>query len=326
MSRRANLRQRAAVAIYSQLRSADPEPPPTVSVSHCQACLRLTRLIEHADRRGLHAAARRLRSQLAVTGRSLAVALQALDRAVVWNATPAPSIREVLAELDALAGEFGDVTISRERHTVSVLTDRVVLDGVDLGPFEIVLHWPELPSTSALEVIAVEEHAAATDDDTTHPHVQCHTLCLGEGKAAVRKALQAGRLFDGCVLVRQILHTYSPASAYITLDNWFGIECPECGATIAREAGVLCEGCSTEICGDCSTRCSDCEYRYCADCIRTCTGCESDTCVSCRAACRDCGDYFCKGCLPDDDCCLLCHDKQATPTTPEPACDAPAPV
>jgi hypothetical protein len=210
MSRRTSLLQRAAVAIHSQLLRESSEPLPTVSASHCQACLRLARLIEHAERRGLHRAAWRLRSQLAATGRSLAVELQTLDRDVIRTAAPEPpAIRDVLAELEALAGEFTDVTVSMERHTVSVRTDPVVLEGVDLGPFEIVLHWRELPSTSALEVVAVEEHAAAGDDDTTHPHVQCQSLCLGEGKAAVRQALQAGRLFDCCVLVRQILQTYN---------------------------------------------------------------------------------------------------------------------
>jgi len=325
MSRRTTVFHRAAVATHSRLR---PECPPELSLpaESWAECQRLTRLIEKARRKSLPAAARRMEAALAVVIPRVTSPLHDYERAAATAGNRRTStIHDILAELTALDSEFDEVSVSMERHLITVTTDEVVLEEVYLGSFEIVLNWHRLNETGAYEVLAVEARPAATDDDTTHPHVQSNALCEGEGKASIRNALRDGRLYDFFVLVRQILHSYNPASAYVQLSDWSGISCPECGSTTAEDDSNLCEDCSTTTCIECSTRCNDCDYRYCSDCIRTCTGCDEDTCSSCRSVCSECGDAFCKGCLTHE-ICLLCHENEAEETQPEAVVATPAPT
>src|SRR5690606_3706651 len=97
---------------------------------------------------------------------------------------------------------------------VTVVTDDIQLEGIPLGPFKIKLDWSRLGDSQPYEVIAVEANPASSSDDVTHPHVQDNRLCEGDGRQALQKALAQGRLFDFFVLVRQILTTYNPSSAY----------------------------------------------------------------------------------------------------------------
>jgi hypothetical protein len=309
MSRRTTVFHRAAVAIHSLLR---PEFPPELSLPTASwaECQRLTRLIEKARHRRLPAAARRMEAALAVVIPRVMSPLHDYERAAAKTRNRGTStIHDILAELTALDSEFDEVSVSMERHCITVTTDAVVLEGLDLGRFAIVLNWHRLHERGAYEVDALDASPAAASEDTTHPHVQSNSLCDGEGKAAIRQALCDRRLFDFFVLVRQILQTYNASSAYVSLDDWFGISCPDCGATTSEDDSYHCEGCSTTTCGGCSNRCHDCDDYFCSDCIRTCTGCEDDTCSSCRSACVECGDGFCKGCLTDE-CCPLCHENK----------------
>lgn len=310
MSLRTTSFHRAAIAIHERLCHVQDEScltlNPTLPERLLDECGQLMSLTEKARQRGYIAAALQMKSRTATAIRRVTTTLENLERQL--SQTPVrtpPSIRDILSDLESLAGEFDDVSVNMPRHSISVTTDEVILEGVDLGRFEIILDWSLIQGIGAYEVIAVDDCAAATDCDTTHPHVQCNSLCEGEGKAPIRAALDDGRLFDFFVLVRQILHTYNPSSAYVQLEDWFGIRCPECGSTVSSDESNHCEGCSTTTCFECSTHCTDCDYRYCSDCIRTCTGCESDTCSSCRSVCSECGDGFCKGCI-DDGRCLLC--------------------
>ena len=326
MSRQTTVFHRAAVAIHERQSLFDGHPslsPPTESWSECY---RLTRLIEKARRRNLSAAVSRMEAALTAAIRRVTTALHDYERAAVAKRNQSPStIRDILADFNAIASEFDKVSISVERHLITVTTDEVVLEDVYLGSFEIVLNWHRLNETGAYEVLAVDARPAATDDDTTHPHVQSNSLCEGDGKAAIRNALRDGRLYDFFVLVRQILHSYNSSSAYVQLSDWSGISCPECGSTTAEDESNLCEDCSTTTCIECSTRCNDCDYRHCSDCIRTCTGCDEDTCSSCRSVCSECGDAFCKGCLTHE-ICLLCHENETEETQPEAVVATPAPT
>jgi hypothetical protein len=68
----------------------------------------------------------------------------------------------------------------------------------------------------------------------THPHVCNGQLCEGDGAAPIKAALGSGRLLDFFVLVGQILETYNDASAHVTLDNWEGRSCNDCGTNVVR--------------------------------------------------------------------------------------------
>ena len=79
--------------------------------------------------------------------------------------------RDVHRELVALQSEFEDVKLDLKTHTLTVATDEIVLEHVNLGRFEIVLHWDQLDEDDAYEVIALDPHPTAGDSSTTHPHV-----------------------------------------------------------------------------------------------------------------------------------------------------------
>lgn len=325
---------RVTAAIREQLcltkRTAAAPQLPTALWDECQL---LKGKIEMAQRHGLILAECRLRKSLLATVQRLKAKLDEAIRILGNEASrPAISGQDIVADLQALETEFDDVKFSTKACTVSVMTDCIVLEGIDLGRFEVVLDWrADFEDGGAFEVIAIDGNPAAGDEDTTHPHVQNRSLCVGDGRVPIRNALSEGRLFDFFVLVHQILHTYNPGSAFVSLDDWHGMQCPECGSRTDEDECVRCERCSNRTCAECSTRCTDCDYDFCSDCIRTCTGCDNDTCSSCRSACAECGDGFCGECL-NDELCHLCHEKKAeetnqavgtAPTTPFEPANAP---
>ncbi|MBI1311636.1 hypothetical protein GC176_10105 [bacterium] len=172
MSGRTTLFHRAAVAIHEQLTLNQSEMPEGLPAVSWTECCRLSRLIEKAERKGWHAAVRRQQGLLAQAIRRLTVALNEMQESLALPKPGSiPTVRDVLADLQALSTEFGEIKVSTTNHTIGVLTDCVILDGVGLGRFEIVLDWEHLHETGAYDVIAQDGCAAETDSDTTHPHV-----------------------------------------------------------------------------------------------------------------------------------------------------------
>ena len=91
-------------------------------------------------------------------------------------------------ELDTLQTEFGEFECDLKQHTISIVTDPIALEDIDLGSFRIVLHWDRLNQPRAYDVIALEPYAATSHDDVTHPHVQGRSLCEGD---SIRVAARA---------------------------------------------------------------------------------------------------------------------------------------
>ena len=306
----------AAAMIHARLAEPPPNAPAAeLPVAGWQESARLIRLIQKAQQACLYRAERKLQTALWSSIQRLNLKIAEVLRTLETQPQNkvVTSAQSILADLRALETEFETVDINVPKQTVAVETDAICLEGRELGRFQIVLNWRLLGGTGAYEVIALDANAAATDDDTPHPHVQSNSLCEGEGRVPIRKALADGRLFDFFILIRQILQTYNSSSAYVRLDEWDGFQCPDCGSTSNEEDGSVCEGCSTRTCCECSYRCNDCEYFVCSDCIRTCTGCDNDTCSSCRSACAECGDGFCGECLNDNHC-PLCREKEEEET------------
>ena len=105
--------------------------------------------------------------------------------------TPAPP-REIFRDLTALQEEFSEVECNLKRPTISVVTQEVTLEGVELGRFEIILDLRCLDEHQPYEVTALDPSPAASNADVTHPHVETGKLCEGEGRAAIRAALSQG--------------------------------------------------------------------------------------------------------------------------------------
>jgi hypothetical protein len=296
---------RAAMAIHEQVAHLRNECPdltlPDIAYVECQ---RLSRQIHQAAERGWYRTVQPLREHLM---RVLASCRSRLDElhTQLERQIPTPCcmpLREIYDDLDSLDNDFIDVTIDLAASTVSVQTDDIVLKDVRLGPFRIELDWNRLDRPRPYEVIAVDANPAATSSETTHPHVQARELCEGDGHAAIRQALRQGRLLDFFTLVAQILETYNPSSAYVSLDDWQGIDCHDCGRVMDDDDRVSCEQCETDICCDCSVGCGTCDCYCCSDCVGACAHCDDYFCPACLGECSECDESFCKECLTDGQC------------------------
>ena len=97
-------------------------------------------------------------------------------------------------------------------------------------------------------------------------------LCEGDAQPAIRLALQQGRLLDFFQIVEQVLSTYNPSSAYVSLEDWEGSTCDRCGDMANSDDARECKGCESLICGGCVYQCRECQEMYCGDCDNLCDG------------------------------------------------------
>ena len=223
-----------------------------------------------------------------------------------------PRLPVLVDELDALEKEFGDIEFDASKNTISVVTEPITLEDIYLGPFKIQLELNKLDQLyyiSPYLVIALEPNPASTDDGVTHPHVSGEKLCEGDGSPAIRTALEEGRISDFFTIVRSILNTYSPDSPYVSLDDWDGTTCYDCGYTMSSENSYFCQYCENDYCADCSTYCRHCEETVCMSCSGQCSYCEEFVCRNCISECEVCGELFCQSCL-EENLCPNCREEK----------------
>lgn len=210
-----------------------------------------------------------------------------------------PSLREIDAELHALSSEFEAVGIDWDEREIVVQTPSIVLEGIDLGSFEIRLRWSELGEPQPYRVVSLAETG---DDDVHHPHVQADALCEGEGKVPISRALSEGRIGDFFLLIQQILHTYNSGSAYVPLSRWYSLECADCGDSVSREESHTCSICEQTTCGFCRRGCALCGDALCSSCADRCESCNEIFCRSCLSTCASCSECCCHSCLCSETC------------------------
>jgi hypothetical protein len=266
-------------------------------------------LVEQPLRRNLQSALRELQSELSLCERELD--------------TPNPdvalaSVADLFRDIAALHEEFDEVIFEFKAQTLSVVTEPIELDFVNLGPFEIMLNWGQKSGDRphAYQVIAREPNPACSNSQVTHPHVQNEGLCEGDGVSPIRQALREGRLFDFFLVVANLLRTYNSASPYVALEDWGGIDCGDCGYTVSELDYSACERCGTHLCDDCRLSCQVCSDTYCNDCIKRCAACEETYCSRCISLCSDCDSECCNDCLRNGGRCQKCHE-QFLESTPE---------
>lgn len=308
---------RAAECIHTQLelartKSTDIELP-EADWNHCQSVIRRMR---RAQSRGWHAAAQALWQDLAYPLKGCAERLQEAARKVSSGKRPSnlASVRDVFGDLVALSDEFEGLSLDLPGRTLSVTTPPIVLEGIGMGPFEIRLSWDRIAERHAYAVVATEPNPARTSDDTTHPHVRSEALCEGDGQMPIERALRAGRLLDFFQIVKGILNTYNPGSAYVSLSDWDGIACSDCGETIDPDDVSECDRCAGSMCQICSISCPRCDARCCNECTVTCRACRQTVCSACTEACAGCSHLFCEECRQESGLCQACEEQQhATP-------------
>jgi len=301
---------RAAGRIHDKLVRLSRSPDVRIPEACWDVCCGLLRRINKADLRGWQAAGQRLRLRLEAALRNLESQVQETAcglSPVLWQ-RGVPPLQQLYEELCALDDEFGDVEYDFRNEVLTVVTEPIVLEELDLGRFEIRLEWTELGSPSPYTVWAQEPFRAASSESTTHPHVQDDRLCEGDGGRAIHSALIQGRLLDFFALVDRILSTYNSSSAYVDLANWSGEPCVDCDRIIDEDDRYRCERCDETLCSDCTVNCQRCEDCLCGQCIDRCAGCEELCCNRCLDTCPDCTRTFCRECLYEDERCENCHE------------------
>ena len=218
-----------------------------------------------------------------------------------------PQLRLLYEELVAADGEFDGVQF--EEGELSVMTEPISLDDIELGRFQIRLHLKRLGNDAPYSVTALDPNPAASCSETTHPHVSGGRLCPGEGRSAIAAALVEGRVFDFFTIVDRILHTYAVGSAYVELDQWDGVSCHDCDSSIEEEDACTCNRCEERICGDCLCCCNGCGDGFCSGCLDRCYRCEEATCNHCLVRCEDCRHCVCPSCR-EDDLCETCREQR----------------
>ncbi len=320
---------KAAGQIHDRLKTQEPFPNSLPEAKY--SWLRwqqFHREMEIARGRGWPGAMKHLRESACQTLQELIALLEAdrnlLDpdrrRPVVW------STAEIYRECLALKDEFSEIECDLRTKTLSAVTESITLEEVELGAFEIRLSWSSVDPGLSYEVIAVDPHPCANSDEVTHPHVESNVLCAGDGRYAIKSALEQGRLFDFFLVVRQVLDTYNPGSAYVELASWYGQTCPDCGADVCDDDLYTCEDCETSICGDCFRVCMQCDIHLCGDCGTHCASCQEPTCRHCLTNCSECKAFICKGCLnnENDKTCKECLEKREEETSAPPETEAEA--
>ncbi|HEV3300644.1 MAG TPA: hypothetical protein VG055_13435 [Planctomycetaceae bacterium] len=274
-------------------------------------CHSLVRQIDLCTNRSWHHAATVLNDRLERALERCSDRLQEISRQVsaASRLLPPQTPREVFGDLVALSDEFEGAAIDASNQTISVTTEPIVLEEIDLGPFEIRLHWDRVGERRPYEVVAREPNPAGESSETTHPHVRGEQLCEGDGRVSIERALRAGRLLDAFQIVSRILDTYNSGSAYVSLSNWSGSPCADCGAVVGDDDRFTCEYCDDPICRECLSSCGRCDAFCCHSCTNYCRCCEESICSSCRLDCSQCRRLLCRSCISETGLCEECQEE-----------------
>jgi hypothetical protein len=289
--------------------------------THCRSLLRQIDLC--TSRHWNHAAAQ-LNDRLERALERCSEHLQEISRRAAGSGrfSPPQTTREVFGDLVALSDEFEGVTIDRSTQTLSVMTEPIVLEEIELGPFEIRLHWDRIGDRRPYEVVAREPNPAGESSDTTHPHVRGDQLCEGDGRAAIDRALRAGRLLDFFQIVSRILDTYNSGSAYVSLSHWNGSPCADCGDSVCDDDQYACDRCGDLLCRDCLTSCVRCDAICCHCCTNYCRTCEESICSRCQQTCARCQRPVCNSCLSEAGLCEECQEEHDAESSDEDESDS----
>jgi hypothetical protein len=233
------------------------------------------------------------------------------------------TVREIFKDLIVLSDEFEGVKVDAPNQTLSITTEPIVLEEIDLGPFEIRLHWDRIGERRPYEVVAREPNPAGESSETTHPHVKGEQLCEGDGRVSIERALRAGRLLDYFQIVSRILDTYNSGSAYVSLSNWNGSPCADCGDSVCDDDQYTCDRCGDLLCRECLSSCARCNAICCHSCTNYCRSCEESICSGCQHDCGHCQRPVCNSCLSEAGLCQECQEDHDAKSFDEDESDSP---
>ena len=302
-----------AMRMHRQFLQSQPEKiQPSLPNSILQRIQQGVQRLELARQRGWLHAAERVESEMRNDLALLLDRLRILEPILGPHTDfPFVSQRDLFEDLIALEQEFDHVEINCPEQTISATIEPIELDHVYLGPFKIRLKWnlENEENPFSFRVIAVDPHPAVSNETITHPHVQSEELCEGEGRLPIRLALEQGRLLDFFQIVANLLRTYNSASPYVSLTDWEGVDCSDCGKTVSDEDRFSCEKCGSSVCDQCYYCCPECDSIFCSGCVTACSECSEHYCHRCLQVCSACLTELCQECLNEQVLCKPCHEK-----------------
>ena len=136
-----------------------------------------------------------------------------------------------------------------------------------MGRFQIELDWRKLPDSTGFRVIAIDLNPAASNENTTHPHIEQESLCVGDARLPIQYSLQQGRIADFFLIVNNVLLTYNSGSPYVSLADWNGMSCSDCGDSVNSEDRYTCEKCDHTLCESFYRHCEACSSYFCCECV-----------------------------------------------------------
>ena len=280
--------------------------------------------------RNWQGALRQVKGEVLHLARSVHEALSSLKAALEVVPVRKPTWRHFQEELGQLRQEFDQVTIDWKHQFLAVQTESIVLEGIYLGPFSLRLYWDRPWSEIGngwFEIVALDPNPPGDNADVSHPHVKEDVLCPGDAQLPLQKAMHEGRLADAFCLLRSVLQTYNPGSAYVRLDNWEGLNCGECGQSVSQDEHWFCESCLSDVCSECSYSCHSCGRARCSSCIRYCELCTEPCCSGCLRESELSGTACCADCQAS---CPVCQQMVTANEVNEqtglcPACQQKAP-
>lgn len=278
--------------------------------SDLASIMAMQRKLQICESRGWAATANRLIQKIMGTARGIPYHLSETQQAIQACDAPIPSLIDIHQELMQANEEFDELIYHREDDLLAVQTDPIELNEIYLGPFEIQLHIPDLAEmryNRIYRVVALDPHPATSNESVTHPHVNDERLCEGDAGAAIHAALTGGRICDFFLLIRSVLNQYNPGSPYVSLDNWGGTPCYECGYVTSGDDLYWCDCCEHEFCSECTSCCNRCDEITCRGCLSECRVCGELICRACMTICPECGEQL----------CLTCHDEHQCPCLEE---------
>ncbi len=279
----------------------------------CRDATKDSHLFYVAVEKGWFGSAEKIRTRVNRNLSDFSCHLQRFKDLVSSDETKLPKLSCIFAELSQIDQDIGEYQFDLKEKTISVITESITLEDIPLGPFEIKLllnKISKLYTDSPYRVIALEPNPAGSDSCVTHPHVSSEKLCEGDGHVAIRKAIEQGRLCDFFTMVANILQTYNPDSPYVSLDEWEGVCCYDCGYTVAGDECYYCEYCERDYCSQCSTYCQICDTTICLGCSFECPDCEQPVCQGCTVTCTECEETVCKDCITEEGICNRCQEER----------------
>ena len=279
----------------------------------CSDAAKESHLFYAAVEKGWFGSAEKVRARVGRNINDFSYHLQRFKELINADETRLIGFSDIFAELSQIDDELGEYQFDMKEKTISVITEPITLDEIAFGPFEIKLFIDQinkLYTDSPYRVIALEPNPAGTDSCVTHPHVSNERLCEGDGHVSIRRSLEQGRLCDFFTMAVNILQTYNPDSPYVSLDDWEGISCYDCGCTVAGDDCYYCEYCERDYCSQCSSYCQMCDTTICLGCAYGCPSCSEPVCKNCTAECGDCEETFCNDCLTEQGLCQNCEENR----------------